>query len=598
MSNEQKKNLPINYTNKEFSSIRDDLIELAERFYPDTFRDFSEASFGAMMIDAVAYVADQMALQIDFNVNESFLDTAFQTTNILRHGRILGYKSTGRPSTYGTVALYILVPASSTGFGPDLRYMPVLSRGSTFTTDGGANFVLTDNVNFNDSINQVVVARVNNTTGAPTHYAVKAYGNVVSGQFGQKVISSGPFERFKRLSLNVSNLSEIISVFDADGNEYFEVDYLSQDMVFKEISNTNFKNDNVPSILKPLLVSRKFTSELSNNGAILQFGSGNEAESNVIANPQEVAIDLFGKSYVTDTTFDPTKISKNSNFGIVPTNTNLTVTFRTTNPFNSNVSVGTLNKVTSQQFVFEEQSALSPTLLQAVINSLEVQNENPITGDNSNITGGELKRRIYDTFPTQNRAVTQSDYENLAYRMPSKFGSIRRVSVQKDPDSLKRNLNMYCVSTDSQGKLIKTNQTIKNNLKTWLNNYRMINDTVDILDAYIINVGIEFVVKAISGANKSDVLASVTNTIAQKMSEGFFIGEPLYVTDIYSEVKKLQNVLDVVSVKIFNKSGGQYSFIDFDINSNMSPDGTHVVCPKNSIFELKFTESDIKGKVR
>ena len=157
---------------------------------------------------------------------------------------------------------------------------------------------------------------------------------------------------------------------------------------------------------------------------------------------------------------------------------------------------------------------------------------------------------------------------------------------------------MYCVSTDSQGKLIKTNQTIKNNLKTWLNNYRMINDTVDILDAYIINVGIEFVVKAISGANKSDVLASVTNTIAQKMSEGFFIGEPLYVTDIYSEVKKLQNVLDVVSVKIFNKSGGQYSFIDFDINSNMSPDGTHVVCPKNSIFELKFTESDIKGKVR
>ena len=598
MSNEQKKNLPINYTNKEFSSIRDDLLELAERFYPDTFRDFSEASFGAMMIDAVAYVADQMALQIDFNVNESFLDTAFQTTNILRHGRILGYKSTGRPSTYGTVALYILVPASSTGFGPDLRYMPVLSRGSTFTTEGGANFVLTDNVNFNDSINQVVVARVNNTTGAPTHYAVKAYGNVVSGQFGQKVISSGPFERFKRLSLNVSNLSEIISVFDADGNEYFEVDYLSQDMVFKEISNTNFKNDNVPSILKPLLVSRKFTSELSNNGAILQFGSGNEAESNVIANPQEVAIDLFGKSYVTDTTFDPTKISKNSNFGIVPTNTNLTVTFRTTNPFNSNVSVGTLNKVTSQQFVFEEQSTLSPTLLQAVINSLEVQNENPITGDNSNITGGELKRRIYDTFPTQNRAVTQSDYENLAYRMPSKFGSIHRVSVQKDPDSLKRNLNMYCVSTDSQGKLIKTNQTIKNNLKTWLNNYRMINDTVDILDAYIINVGIEFVVKAISGANKSDVLASVTNTIAQKMSEGFFIGEPLYVTDIYSEVKKLQNVLDVVSVKIFNKSGGQYSFIDFDINSNMSPDGTHVVCPKNSIFELKFTESDIKGKVR
>ena len=146
MSEDQKKNLPINYTNKEFSSIRQDLLELAERFYPETFQDFSDASFGSMMIDAVAYVADQMALTIDYNVNEAFLDTAFQKNNIMRHGRALGYKNTGRPSTFGSVAIYMLVPANTSGMGPDERYIPIMSRGSTFTSNTGLSFTLTNSV--------------------------------------------------------------------------------------------------------------------------------------------------------------------------------------------------------------------------------------------------------------------------------------------------------------------------------------------------------------------------------------------------------------------------------------------------------------------
>ena len=214
MSNDQKKNPPINYTNKEFSSIRQDLLELAERFYPDTFQDFSDASFGAMMIDAVAYVADQMALTIDYNVNEAFLDTAFQKSNIMRHGRVLGYKNMGRPSTYGVVAIYILVPANSSGMGPDENYIPVMQKGSTFTSNTGLAFTLLGNVDFKDTSNQIVVARVNNSTGAPTHYAIKAYGNVVSGRLSQTEVTVGAYEKFKRINLNIANLSEIVSVFD------------------------------------------------------------------------------------------------------------------------------------------------------------------------------------------------------------------------------------------------------------------------------------------------------------------------------------------------------------------------------------------------
>ena len=599
MSNDQKKSLPINYTNREFSSIRQDLLELTERFYPENFQDFSEASFGSMMIDAVAYVADQMALQIDFNINESFLDTAFETRNIIRHGRALGYKSPGRPSTYGTVAMYILVPANSSGMGPDNRYMSIVRRGTSFgSSTAGLSFVLTQNVNFANSANEIVVARVNNSTGAPTHYAVKAYGNVVSGRFSQKEIIVGAYERFKRVALDIENSSEIISVFDSNGNEYYEVDYLSQDIVFKEVANINFKNDNVPSILKPMIVSRKFTVEKNISGIVLQFGSGDEAETNVIASPQQVAVDIFGKSYVTDTTFDPTRISKNSNFGTVPTNTTLIVTYRTTNPANSNLAVNQLDTTVSTVMSFEDEPGLSPTLTTSVRSSLEVQNETPITGDNSNISSAELKRRIYDSFPTQNRAVTQADYESLCYQMPGKFGSIKRVSAQKDQDSLKRNINLYCISEDSQNKLIKTNTTIKNNLKTWLNHYRMINDTVDILDAHIINIGIEFVVKPVANSNKSEILNSAINILKNKFSNGFFIGEPFYISDIYTELKKAQDILDVLKVKIVNKTSGLYSNIKFDINSNISADGSHLICPGNAVFEIKFVDADIKGKIR
>ena len=598
MPNEQKKILPIDYTHRDFQSIREDLMQIAERFYPDTFQDFSEASFGSLMLDAVAYVGDQLSLYMDYNVNESFLDTAYQYSNVLRHGRILGYKDTGRPSTYGQAGLFIMIPASTTGIGPDTRYIPTLKRGSRFTSQNGLNFVLIGNVDFNDPKNPTVVAKVDSSTGAPTHFAIKAYGNVVSGYFSQEQINVGPYQRFLKLKLSTGNISEVLSVIDSQGNEYFEVDYLSQDLVFKEISNTNFQNDNVPSIIKPYLVSRKFIVERDRYNVYLQFGSGKPGQTDVVADPQTVALDIFGKSYTTDTTFDPSRLSKNDSFGIVPANTTLTITYRINNPTNSNVAVSALSQVSNAQFDFSDRNSLTSRTMTEVINSLEVNNETPIIGDVTYPTSGEIKRRIFDTFPTQNRAVTQADYENVVYRMPAKYGSVKRCSVQKDPDSLKKNLNLYVISEDSFGKLIETNQTIKNNLKTWINHYRMINDTIDILTPYIINIGIDFVVKPQAGANKFDVLDACIKALSAKYKESFFIGESFYISDIYSELKQVKGVLDVVKVKLTNKSGGSYASTIIDVNKNTSPEGTYLVTPKNAILEIKFPETDIRGKIR
>ena len=597
MADEQKKIVPIDYTHREFNTIRDDLLEIAERLYPNTFRDWSEASFGALMIDAVAYVGDQLSFYLDYNVNESFLDTAYQYSNVIRHGRILGYKFQENPSSYGTVAMFILVPASSVGLGPDINYIPIVNKGTQFTSETGLNFVLTENVDFSDTSNPVVVATVDSSTGAPTYYAIKATGNVVSGFFSQEQMRIGAYQQFLRVRLSANNIAEVLSVVDSEGNEYFEVDYLAQDMVLKEIANTTYKDDNIPSILKPFLVSRKFVLERDGINTFLQFGSGKAGESNVVADPQSVAIDSFGKSYVTDITFDPTRLTRNGNFGIVPSNTTLTVTYRAINAGNSNVATGGLNAVTSTDMNFENIDSLATATVQNVINSLEVSNENPIIGDISTPSTTEVKRRIYDTFPTQNRAVTQADYESVTYRMPSKYGSIKRCSVQKDPDSQKRNLNLYVVSEDSLGKLTTTNSTIKNNLKTWLNQYRMINDTIDILDPYILNLGIEFTIKATTGADKFILLDAAVAALTSEFGNSFYIGEPFYISDVYSTLKNVPGILDVITVNLTSKTGGNYGNSSIDINANLSPDGTYLIVPANAIVEIKYPETDITGKV-
>jgi len=597
MSSDQNKIVPIDYTHREFSTIREDLMELAERLYPDSFRDWSEASFGALMIDAVAYVGDQLSFYLDYNVNETFMDTAYQYNNIVRHGRILGYKNEGVASTYGTVSLYVLVPASSTALGPDSNYIPLVARGTRFTSQTGLNFVLTENVDFSDSSNLTVVAAVDSSTGAPSYYAVKATGTVVSGYFSEETVSIGSYERFLNVTLSTNNIAEIISVFDSQGNEYFEVDYLAQDMVLKEIANTNYKSDNVPSVIKPYLVSRKFVVERDATRTYLQFGSGKEGESDVVADPQSVAIDTYGKSYITDTTFDPTRLSKSESLGVVPSNTTLTITYRLTNGANSNVATAGLNTVSEASMNFSDAASLVESTMQDVVNSLEVANEEPIIGDITVPGSDELKRMIFDTFPTQNRAVTQADYESITYRMPKKFGSLKRCSMQKDPNSQKRNLNLYVVSEDNSGKLTATNSTIKDNLKTWLNQYRMLNDTVDILDAYILNFGIDFIIKAATNADKYTLLDDAVAALATLYENSLYIGEPFYISDIYTELKNISGILDVTKVTVTSKTGGNYSNANIVINDNLSPDGSYVIVPANALVEIKYPTTDIRGKV-
>ncbi len=499
---------PINYTSRDFESIKNDLENYAKRYYPTTFKDFSEASFGAMMLDLVAYVGDQLSFYADFQTNESFLDSAIRYDSVVRLSETMGYKNQGAAKSTGQVAIYVLVPVGANSRSPDVNYFPILQRGTIITGDNGSVYTLINDVDFTDVNNQITVARTDTTTGNPTFFAVKAFGQVVSGRQFEDRITVGDYQRFLTLELGRSNVTEIISVKDSQGNEYFEVENLSQDVVLKQVKNVDSNTrDDAPYSMRVAPVPRRFTTRFEVDGSTtLQFGYGSEDNltGDLIADPADVVLNIDSRPYVTETTFDPTNLIKTDKFGVVPTNTALTIIYTANTSNISNASVGSVNTISSPNLLFNNRQGLSEAVINIIANSIEVDNEEPITGDSSPLLADEVRIRALGSYAAQNRAVTREDYMNLAYRMPPKFGKIKRANIVRDENSLKRNLNMYILSENHIGNLSAPNSVLKENLKVWLDNYRMINDTIDILDGKVINIGIKYEIISDLDVNRYD----------------------------------------------------------------------------------------------
>lgn len=597
------KRVPIKYTSRDFNSIKQDLVEYAKRYYPETVKDFSQASFGSLMLDSVSYVGDILSFYLDYQVNESFLSTALQRDNILRLAKQMGYKPEKKPVSYGQISCYILVPASPTGLGPDVNYIPILSKGSLFTSTSGIPFTLIDDIDFSLSSNQVAAARLDPSTGVPTYYAIKAVGAVVSGQQYKETIAVSSFEKFKKLKLQQSNVVEMISVIDLEGHEYYEVDHLSQDAVLKEIKNLSTNQDEPTSILKLVPVPRRFVVDYDVDGSVyLQFGYGSDEQINddVVVDPAQAILQLHARDYTTQTYFDPSDIIKTDKFGVAPSNTSLIITYRISNFGTSNSAANTLTNVKKANFIFKNPNNLNNTVINTVIGSLETTNEEPINGDiaTTQLSSDELKIKISNFYAAQGRAVTAQDYQALIYSMPARYGSIKRVAIIQDNNSFKRNINMYVISEDQNGRLSTTNTVIKQNLKTYLSNYKMINDTIDILDAKIVNFGVNYEVISDSSFSKSEVLNNCAIALRAKYQQKFDIGEHLSISELYTLLNRVEGVSDVVLVEIVSKNGTDYSSTYLNLEKQTSPDGRYIKVPKNVIMELKYPFSDIKGTVR
>ena len=573
------KKTSFNYTSRDFDTIKTDLVKYAQRYYPDIYKDFGDASFGSLMLDSVAYVGDVLSFYLDYQANESFLETATEYDNVLKIGNNVGYNNPadGTVGSVGELDLFAIVPANDTGLGPAAEYMPVLEAGAVITSNGGTSFTLEEDARFDYSKNQVVVARVSDSTGVPTHYAIKTTGTVVSGIIREESISVGSFEKFKKVKLGSNAISEVISVFDDSGNEYFQVDYLSQNVLYKDVANRGTDKDNAPSILKPFIASRRFVIEKSSNSTHLVFGYGSESEltSSSVADPSSIALQRHAKKYVSDEAIDPSKFLSTDKFGIGPSDTTLTVKYRINNSNTVNVSTNSLVNISQKNVSFADRTALIDSKASEVTNSIEVNNPNPIVG-----------------------SVTGQDIESATYSMSNKFGSIKRCKVVRDSSSLRRNLNLYVLSEGTDGKLSTASQSLKENLKVWLGKGRMIGDTIDILDGKIVNIGIEFTIVADSSMNNYEVLSDALSTLKNEFSVPLYMGEPLYITDIYNILNKnVPGVVDTKSVKISLKSGTSYSGVSFDLESATSADGRFIEVPQNVAIEVKFTNSDIKGMV-
>ena len=594
-----KKLVPIRYTNRDFSSIRESLTEHARRYYPNTFKDFNEASFGALMIDTVSYIGDVLSFYLDYQANESFLQTAAEYQNVLKLSRTLGFKFNKSPSSYGICQFFALVPVVASTGAPDMRYAPLLKAGSRVATNSDISFTLIEDVSFENTENEIVVAKVDEQTGAPLYYAIKSEGQVVSGELLEHTAPVGDFRRFLSVSVPGANVSDIISVTDAEGHEYFEVEHLSQDTVFKPVANGNATNDSVANLLKAVSVPRRYTVEHLDDRTDLQFGFGSETEmvSGSIADPSNVVLKRHAKEFISDTSFDPSKLTSTDKFGIAPANTTLSIVYRSNTSDNVNAGANQVVRVLDADVEFNNVTTLDDSIRDYVIRSIEVTNDEPILGDVSLPSVDELKTRAMGNFATQNRAVTKQDYISATYAMPGKFGAIKRCTIFKDEDSFKRNLNLYILSENLDGELVLASKTLKLNLKSWLNNVRMMNDTIDILDAHIVNIGIDFSIVVDDNANKFDTLRKASKVIEDTFLIHKDIGEPLVISDYFKALKDIEEIVDVVDVEIVNKVGAPYSDVDFVVSRHTSADGRVVTPEKTQVFELKYPDVDIRGTV-
>tara|TARA_R110000824_G_scaffold83385_5_gene208860 strand:- start:6921 stop:8711 length:1791 start_codon:yes stop_codon:yes gene_type:complete len=594
-----KKIVPVKYTNRDFESIKDDLINYAKVYYPDTYQDFSEASFGSLLMDMVAYAGDVLSFYLDYQANETYLDSAIEKKNLFSLAKQLGYKKPQAFTATGKCAFYVQVPSNSTGT-PNADLVPILKAGTTLASSAGNSFILSSDVDFTRSDVQKVVAEMNSDGSAKT-YAYKAYGDVISGITETEILTVGSYQKFLKLSLDGENISEIISVVDSEGNEYYEVPYLSQNTVYQALRSPSTDTDDAPYILREKLVPRRFIVEIDEeNITNLRFGYGSESslKDDEFPDPTDVALQRYARNYYSDDSFDPSILLKTDKFGVVPPQGQLIVTYRRNDSKSVNTAVGAINNVVTPILSFTTDDLPSAGNYQTIVASLDAENEEAIVGDINELTPEEIRTRAIDAYASQNRAVTQQDYLSIIYRMPSKLGAVKRANIVQDKDSFKRNLNLYVISEDMNKKLTQSSTTIKENLKIWLSQYKMINDTVDILDGQIVNIGLQFTVLGKLDANQDEILEKCNSALKQKFSEQLLFGAPFYISEIYRVLNDIPDVIDAQSVKIIQKTGTNYSSYDFDVDNATTPDGRFIIVPENVVLEFKYPDVDIVGAVK
>ena len=616
----------VQYLNKDFDSLKAQLINFAQTYYPNTYNDFSEASPGMMLIEMASYVGDILSFYIDNQIQENFLQFAKQRKNLLAQAYVYGYQPKVTKAASVILSVYQIVPSTLTSgqYEPDFNYALILEEGSRISSnlDSNVQFYINEKLDFSKStINSETEISVYSTDiyQNPQFYLLKKKVKATAGTLTTTTFTFGNPERYPTVDILDTNIIEIINVTDSNNNKWYEVPYLAQDTIFEPIANITQNNpdlsqynDTVPYLLKLKKVPRRFITRFKTNNQLqLQFGPGisSGADEEIIPNSDNIGLGLpYGVDKMR-TAFDPSNFLYTQTYGLAPSNTTLTVTYLKGGGASSNVPANSLT-INSDISVSFNRANLDNTLSTAVLNSLAFNNEEAASGGGDGDTNEQIRQNTLSSFPTQLRTVTKDDYIVRTLSLPSKYGLISKAYVNQDisiqtnfPNDLIANQNLnsislYILSKDNNNNLTTPNLALKQNLKTYLSQYRMITDAINIKDAFIINIGVNFEIIVRPNYNNKLTLNNCLTSLQNYFNiDKWQINQPIILPEIYSLLDQIEGVQTVQKVEIINKAGinVNYSPYSYDIKGATI---NNVIYPSldPSIFEVKFPTNDIQGR--
>jgi hypothetical protein len=567
-----------------------------------------------MFMEQASYVGDVLSFYLDNQFQETFVQYAQQTNNVFELAYMFGYKPKTTGVAQTSITFYQQLPSklSASVYIPDYDYALTIESNSTISSTNGTTFLIQDKVDFSVSSSQdpTTVSVYQIAGNAPQYYLLEKTRKAISAEIKTLDFSFTSPEQFSTININDTNIIKILDIIDSDGNVWYEVDHLGQEMVLDTIKNTNINdpnvNGNTPYLLKLKKVARRFATRFTSlNNLQIQFGAGspNTTTEEITPNPDNVGIGLpFEKDKLT-TAYSPVNFLYTGTYGIAPSNTTLTVRYLTGGGVNSNVNSGVLTSLNKSNTRFN-QINLNSTTANYIFESLNTNNNVSATGGTGGDTLEEIRQNTLAIAASQQRSVTADDYLIRALSMPSDYGSVSKAYIQQpkltdSQVSTIETLNLYVLSLNATGQLDYANTTLKNNLRTYLSQYRMIGDNIEIRDAFIINIGVDFEIIVLPEYNNSEVLLACITAL-----QGYFkldkwqINQPIMLKDLYIMLDKIKGVQSVKNVSISNKAGttSGYSQYAYDITGATQK---QVIYPSldPSIFEVRYPNTDIKGKV-
>lgn len=623
----------VSYLNKSFVDFKGDLITFVKNYYPTTWTDFNEANPGMIMLEMAAYVGDVLSFYIDNQFKENLLAYAEEEGNIITIAQAMGYKPKTIVPATAEVLLSQIVPAlgAEEGYIPDATYFLKIDRNSTVSTQAPnvVAFRTTEMVDFSDPIGRSVIPRqLDPDTLLPITYLVTKKVRVVAGDVRQETFTFGDPEKFSTITIGDTNVTSISEVVDADGYKWYEVDYLAQDTIVddKEVSYVASVSESVsPSYaIRYRTVPRRFVTRLTpDKKTQLIFGSGrgNASEDIVYLDSQQVANSEYG-TQLASVSLSNTDLLNTDNFGIAPADTTLTVTYLSGGGVESNVASGTIVEV-GQLNILNRTTELNQTeldLFNDVVKTVTVFNEMPATGGQDGETVEEIRQRAMAIYSSQNRIVTRRDYEARALAMPAKYGSVAKVFAisdslqskiqsglaptqqQADTGPKPNSINLYVLGYNQNKKITTLNELVKKNLQQYLSQYRMLTDQVNILDAFTVNIGVNFDITVYKNYNMQDVMALCLGAIKEYFDiDKFNINQPIRLGDLALLIQAQDGVQSVNRLEIVNKyffkDGRDYQPYRYDIAA-ATVDGVIYPSLDPCIFEVRYPEDDIVGSAR